>query len=115
MMQSGLTIAIKLQSFGDVITNSSSEVFCTISSVNIEHILEILEPIFAGCDEDIDPTLDYYKAGEYEYDLDEYNEQPFIQIRLPHGTLCYQLYKEGIESILDKYIGKNNYTIVYDS
>lgn len=113
-MRSGLIIVIKLQSFGDVITNSSSEVFCTISGTDIEHILKILEPIFAGCDEGIDPTLDYYKAGEYEYDLDEYNEQPFIQIRLPHGTLCHQLYKEGIESILDKYIGKNNYTIVYD-
>ncbi len=115
MMLSGLTIDIKLQSFGDVITNSSSEVFCTIVGTNIEYILEILKPIFIGCEEGIDPTLDYFKKGEYEYDLDAYNDYPFIQIRLPQGTLCHQLYKEGIESILDKYIGKTNYTIVYDS
>ena len=44
IMQFGLTIVIKLQSFGDVITNSSSEVFCCIYSDRLNEIVEILNP-----------------------------------------------------------------------
>lgn len=113
MTQNGLTIDIKIQSISDIVTNSSSEVFCTITSPDIETIHKLLEPLIPSWDHECSPTLDFYKKGEYEYDLDEYNEDPFIQIRIPYGIDCYDFYKAGLEAILDKQIGNGNYTINY--
>ena len=39
-------ITIKIQSISDIITNSSSEVFCTITGKDIEAIAELLKPLF---------------------------------------------------------------------
>lgn len=37
---------IPIQSFSDIITNSSSEIFCTISGADLDAIYELLKPLF---------------------------------------------------------------------
>lgn len=112
MSQTGLTIGIKIQSISDIITNSSSEVFCTITSPDLETIYKLLNPLFPSFDYELGPVLDFYNIGQYEYDVDEYNKEPFIQIQVPYDTPT-DFYQAGLEAILDKHIGKGNYTIEY--
>lgn len=92
---------INIQSFSDIITNSSSELFCTISgSEDISSIFsDIIEPLFPGEDTEISPAA-YY---------DE--ETNTISITLPYGIYCDEFYKAGLEAILGKY---NNITIDYE-
>ena len=66
--QTGVLLRINIQSFSDVITNSSSEIFCTITGDDLKAIYDLLKPILPGRDSDLEPTLhmeDNYKI-EYE-------------------------------------------------
>ena len=104
-----MNIKINIQSISDIITNSSSEVFCTITGKDIESILDILSPLFGG-DSDIEPTLSYYE----DEDLEE-GEVPHICIWMPYGIdRSSMFYKAGLEAILNQTIGKENYTIEYE-
>ena len=62
--QTGILLSINIQSFSDVITNSSSEIFCTISGADLDAIYELLKPLFpAGYGySDMEPTL--YKEDD---------------------------------------------------
>lgn len=75
--QTGVLLRINIQSFSDVITNSSSEIFCTIT----------------GDDSDLEPTL--------------HMEDNIITLWLPYGEYAVEFYKEGLEAILDKYFKDN--------
>lgn len=81
-------LVIPVQSFSDVITNSSSEIFCTISGTDLDAIYELLFP--AGYS-DMEPTL--YKEDD--------------------SVAPTEFYKAGLEAILDKYF-KDNYKIEYE-
>lgn len=52
-----------IQSFSDVVTNSSSEIFCTITGNDLDSIYELLKPLFPSSYgySDMEPTL--YMAG----------------------------------------------------
>lgn len=95
-----MKITIKIQSVSDIITNSSSEVFCIISSdTKLEAIKELLKPLFADeGDSDLYPSTYTNHRGE-------------LEIWLPYG-MDYQteFYKSGLVAILDKYF-KDNYKI----
>lgn len=107
MMQSGMTIVIKVQSFGDVITNSSSEVFCTITSNRLEEIVAILEPLFPNRDVEMGPVM-------HIYDTDEGDK--CISINVPYDMYGYEeFYRKGLTAILDQYLGAGNYTITYEN
>lgn len=109
MMQSGLTIVIKLQSFGDVITNSSSEVFCWIHSDRLNEIVEILTPLFPNKDSEMGPTLNVYEEGYWDED-----STPCISIDFPYGMEGYEeFYRKGLTAILDQFFGSENYSIKY--
>ncbi len=45
-----------IQSFSDIITNSSSEIFCQITGEDLDIINEVLSPIFQGVDDDFEPN-----------------------------------------------------------
>ena len=77
-MLCGVKIDIKVQSFGDVITNSSSEVFCTIHSDRLNEIVEILTPLFPNQDSEMGPTLHVYEEGYRDDD-----STPCISIDFP--------------------------------
>lgn len=101
-MLCGMNLDIKVQSFGDVITNSSSEVFCTIESERIQEICDILQPLFEDALYDIDPTLEYNK------------EEQVISVWLPLDfDRVANFYKAGLEAILNCSVGNKNYNISY--
>lgn len=90
---------IPIQSFSDVITNSSSEIFCTITGDDLETIYDILKPLFPGYDSDMEPVL--------------YQEGNSISLWLPYGEYATEFYREGLEAILDTHF-KDNYKIEYE-
>lgn len=93
-----LQLRINIQSFSDVITNSSSEIFCTITGNDLKAIYDLLKPILPGRDSDLEPTL--------------HMEENAITLWLPYGDSPTEFYKAGLEAILDKYF-KDNYKIEY--
>lgn len=104
------TIVVKVQSISDIITNSSSEVFCTITGKDIEAIAELLKPLFSEHDPDLYPCMDFYDEDEWDE-----GHPGLIQISLPYGyDGITEFYRSGLEAILDQTIGENNYDIDYD-
>lgn len=92
---------IPIQSFSDIITNSSSEIFCTIGGTDLDAIYQLLKPLFPSeyGYSDMEPTL--------------YMEDNVITLWLPYGEQPVDFYKAGLEAILDKYF-KDNYIIEYE-
>ena len=110
-------IIVSVQSFGDIITNSSSEIFCTITGDAdvLDFIAELLSHVFDNYgDCEIDPMFEYkIKEDMYSegYTKEELSNVPdrFIEVALPYG--CNEkVYKAGLlailgesENIKDKY------------
>ena len=102
-------IKINIQSISDIITNSSSEVFCTITGKDAKSIYETLSPLFEG-DSDFTPFLEYWEEGEYDEDAPE-----MVQLNIPYScSEASEFYKAGMEALLAKYFGEGNYTIEYE-
>lgn len=97
-IQAGVLLRINIQSFSDIVTNSSSEIFCTITGDNLVEIYELLKPLLPGYDSEMEPTL--------------YMEENAVTLWLPYGEYVVEFYKAGLEAILDKYF-KDNYKIEY--
>jgi hypothetical protein len=91
-------IKIKIQSISDIITNSSSEVFCTITGKDTKSIYETLFPLFNG-DHDYAPFLEYWEEGAYDEDTPE-----MVQLHFPYSCSgVTEFYKAGMEALLTKY------------
>lgn len=97
----GVLLSINIQSFSDVVTNSSSEIFCTITGNDLDSIYELLKPLFPSSYgySDMEPTL--------------YMEDGVITLWIPHGEQPVDFYRAGLEAILDKHF-KDNYKIEYE-
>ena len=97
-----MKIKINIQTVSDIITNSSSEVFCTIKGQDIKAIKDIIIPLFPNTDSEMGPIA---------Y-LNE--EDSCVVIEIPYGLDgIADFYKEGLEAILDKYLG-GHYYIEYE-
>jgi hypothetical protein len=97
-----MKIKINIQTVSDIITNSSSEVFCTIKGQDIKAIKDIIIPLFPNTDSEMGPVA--YLNEEYSC----------IVIEIPYGLDgVTNFYKEGLEAILDKYLG-GRYNIEYE-
>ena len=102
-------IQINIQSVSDIITNSSSEVFCTITGKDTKSIYEVLSPLFNG-DPEYVPFLEYWEEGEYNEDTPE-----MVQLNIPYSCSgVSKFYKAGMEALLTKYFGEGNYEISYE-
>lgn len=115
-MQMDITmVRIPIQSFSDIITNSSSEIFQTITGSKevIEQIERIFDPLFeqdSYYDEDV-PTMNViYKSDiianpiNYYYDEEEIKNLPeaWIEIWLPYGLEnCSEFFRAGIKALLE--------------
>lgn len=92
----GMKVDIKIQSISDIITNSSSEVFCKITGDNIDKIWGILQPLFPGTDSELEPVLRYYEDNEWDEGVPE-----LIVLDFPYGLESVsEFYKAGLEAIL---------------
>lgn len=109
MMRSGLKIGIKIQSINDIITNSSSEVVCTIKGEDLKVIYDLLKTLLPNTDSEMGPTVSLWEEGEWDEGY-----PAFIQVDLPYGFDCAKFFREGIKAILDQTFGKDFYTIEYD-
>lgn len=92
----------KIQSFSDVITNSSSELFCTITSKNhIEEIFDVLYRLTGyNMDSEIGPCV-YREDGNS------------ISVHLPYNISdVSDLFRAGLEVVLNKRF-KDDYEINY--
>lgn len=106
-----MKIIINIQTISDIITNSSSEVFCTITGKDVEAIYQMLKPFFPGNDSEFEPTMSYYEEGEW----DDENSPPQVTIWMPYGfDGVTTFYRAGLKAMLDELIGKNNYKIDYE-
>lgn len=109
---------MKIQSISDIITNSSSEVFCRIESENsLEAINDLLEVVFDpwNSEWEIDPVVTLYKKENMEYP-DEYKDYPdeWIEINMPYSKDdVLTFYKAGIEALLKEAFG-TNFKIIYN-
>ena len=100
-------IKIPIQSFGDIITNSSSETFCIITSdEKLDDIFTALKTIIKseGYSED---NLSIYKRTNEE------TNKEYIEIDIPYDALDYSdIISAGIKAILDRrFEGKYNIKI----
>lgn len=112
-----MKIIINIQSISDLITNSSSELFCRIESDNIDSIYDLLYPIFGWDAEfEFDPVLTLRDKENLEYP-ENYKDYPdkWIEIDMPYN-LDKQLpfYKAGIDAILKEHFN-NQYKIIYET
>lgn len=102
-----MKIIINLQSWSDIITNSSSELFATITSEDgdiSEEIYHIIDSLFGWNQEyELTPVVSYIEDTKN------------IEIDLPYRLDTYKtFYKEGFKALLDEKIGKDNYKIIYN-
>lgn len=98
-------IIIPLQSISDVITNSSSELFCTIfSEKQLESIYKLLSKLFDNSDPEIGPTVSLIdkRTDSYYAEDDYYKDYPdsWIEIDLPYDTFGHIFYEKGLEAVL---------------
>ncbi len=113
-----MKIILSIQSISDLITNSSSELFCRIEGNDIEKIYKLLDPIFGWYQEyEVDPVIELREKENIDEEyLDDYKDYPdkWIEIDMPY-RLDNQLtfYKAGFKAILDKFF-KNQYKIIYN-
>lgn len=121
MMRLFLNPDIKIQSVSDIITNSSSEVFCRIESDN--HLIKIADLL---CDAisskyNDDPECNPVCCLRYKEDLywsdEEKTELPseWVEIEVPYGWSGKEFYTIALPAVLDKLVGKDNYRIIYDN
>lgn len=109
---------MKIQSISDIITNSSSEVFCRIESKDhLEAIEDILETIFNSwkSEYEIDPVVTLYRKNEMTYPED-YEDFPdeWIEIDMPYNrNKVLTFYKAGLEALLNE-IFDTNFKILYN-
>lgn len=102
-----IMVKIPIQSFGDIITNSSSETFCTITSD------EKLNDIFDALTTTIGSKR-YSEDNIYVYkNFDEETNKEYIMIDIPYDAFNYSdLIGIGIEAFLDKHF-KDQYKLKY--
>ena len=111
-------IRIPVQSVSDLITNSSSEVFCRISSEDkFDEIWDLLRPLFNNADPELYPRIvDRYLEEEKEYlTVEEIKALPYkwLEIELPYSmSESREFYKAGLEALLSKNFG-DNYSVEY--
>lgn len=96
---------MKILSISDVITNSSSEVFCIINHDNKKILQDIYDELSHILDED------YY--SDYRPSIHHNEEEDYLELWMPyHLSESEAFYKAGLEAILREKF--EDYTINYE-
>lgn len=104
-------LLIPIQSVSDIITNSSSEVFCTITANEdtLERIFDTLRMVIKeDCYDEYEPCIKLHTREDILEDeffnKEELLKYPggYIQIDMPYGySGSEEFYKAGIKALLD--------------
>lgn len=109
MEKTHMKLCLSVTSISDIITNSSSEVFLRVMTQNgdlHEAIRELLLSLFPGNDCELEPTI-------YS-EIDVKEDYPYrVVLSLPYGIEATEFYEAGMEAIMEKYFGDNDYIIEY--
>lgn len=111
-----MKIIIPIQSISDIVTNSSSEIFCTIFSENhINEIYKLFHEIMGNTyyDDDLYITL-INKSDDDYYQEDMYKDYPdsWIEINASYSlSNAIKILQFGIEAILKDKFG-NDFKII---
>lgn len=112
-----LMVNIPVQSISDIITNSSSELFCIIGSDDLYPIYELLETLFKGDDSEIEPSI-YWIDSETESSLADFGDIkpcPRIEIWIPYDYCNLTTFLEaGLTALLNQKFGNGSYTIKFN-
>ena len=102
---------MKILSISDVITNSSSEVFCYIAHDDPQVLDEIYDLLSKIIKDDCYYDEDYVTiTNNSELEGEDYRDN--LEICMPYRLWsCSEFYKAGLEAILEKYF--EDYTIYY--
>ena len=121
---SAVNIVINIQSFSDIITNSSSELFCTVSGNEdvILFINNLLSSLFKDDEYYSEDTPTYSFLCKSNLDKEEFSEKQWkelpeysIQINLPYslGT-CEPFFREGLKALLENSEVKGKYKLDFN-
>ena len=112
-----LTVNIPVQSISDIITNSSSELFCIIGSDDLYPIYELLKTLFKEDDSEIEPSI-YWIDSETESSLADFGDIkpcPRIEIWIPYDYCNLTTFLEaGLTALLNQKFGNGSYTIKFN-
>lgn len=113
-MYSTVKIVIPIQSISDVITNSSSELFCTIfSDTHLKDIYRFFKKMLRGGDPEYSISISLRRKDE---DPDYYEGYPdnWIEMYMPYDySTASELLELGVKAILDNKF-KDYYKIIFD-
>ena len=90
---------MKIQSISDVITNSSSEIFLTITTDDKELAKEVYKFLYDALENDKYKDSDMYLKA-CDWDLDE--EVPSVEITAPYGFSQISFAEECIKLLIEK-------------
>ena len=114
-------LIIPIQSLSDVVTNSSSELFCTIfSDTQLEQIYGLFDDLFGyNDDSELGPTARLINKTDADYyqDEEEYASFPdsWIEIRLPYDSYdASSFYSAGIKAILKDKFPNSDYILNFN-
>lgn len=114
-------LIIPIQSLSDVVTNSSSELFCTIfSDTQLEQIYGLFDDLFGyNDDSELGPTARLINKTDADYyqDEEEYASLPdsWIEISLPYDSYdASSFYSAGIKAILKDKFPNSDYILNFN-
>ncbi|MGM9532744.1 hypothetical protein [Intestinibacter sp.] len=121
---SAVNIVINIQSFSDIITNSSSELFCTVSGNEnvILFINNLLSSLFKDDEYYSEDTPTYHLLCKSDLDKEEFSEKQWkelpeysIQINLPYSLgACETFFMEGLKALLENSEVKGKYKLDFN-
>lgn len=116
-----IKILIPIQSLSDIVTNSSSELFCTIfSDTQLEEIYGLFDDLFGyNNDSELGPTVRFINKEDDDYyqDEDGYASYPdsWVEISLPYDSYdASSFYSAGIKAILKDKFPDSDYTLKFE-
>lgn len=116
-------LLIPIQSFSNIITNSSSEIFCIIKG-DKETMLFINNLLFNLLGKNVydEDSPMYELLCKSDLDKDDYDEEQWeklpeysIQISLPYNLWrCHTFFEEGLKALLENSEVKNKYKLDFN-
>ena len=116
-------LLIPIQSFSNIITNSSSEIFCIIKG-DKETILFINNLLFNLLGENVydEDSPMYELLCKSDLDKNDYSKEQWeklseysIQISLPYNLWrCHTFFEEGLKALLENSEVKNKYKLDFN-
>lgn len=106
-----LVIKIPLQSVSDIITNSSSELFCTVKGgkQTLEMIAKVLKGLIDECNTHITFQDIYYCEMNGNVSV-----EPYVEWWIGHGLeINKEFLRKSVKAWLDDKIGEHNYEIEF--